>query len=76
MHGPRRRVDAGPAQEESRAVNGKHLAIGLLVALVLLLGFVFWVGANGQRDGSPPRTAAPSSGMPRIAMIDRGPDAV
>jgi len=36
-------------------VKGKHLAIGLLVALFGFVGVVFWLGMSGEHSDAPAR---------------------
>lgn len=38
------------AECDSGRVKGKHLAIGLLIALFGLVGVIFWFGATGDRS--------------------------
>ena len=55
-------------------VKGKHLAIGLLVALFGVVGVVFWLGMSGEHADAPASGAGHAAGArsERAAASDAG----
>lgn len=57
-------------------MKGKHLAIGLLVALFGVVGLVFWFGATGEhpevRQSSPQALSAPRAEPRSVTGYDGG----